>query len=88
MEKTTNEEFMNAQDIVQSVYKAEKELASELAEVVNKKLAELSEETGLMLGSVTLHTIEATAFRDKNRKWVVTHASIESWLPDKIATGC
>ncbi len=75
---------MKAQGMVQAVHKAEKELVAELAAVVNKKLDELSEETGLTLGSVNLYTSEVTSFGDNDRKWIVTHAHIENWLPDAI----
>lgn len=77
---------MKAQDMVQAVYKAERELAAEVAEIVNKKLAMLSDETGLILGEITINTIEATSFSDTQRKWVVTGVRIENSLPSTVAT--
>jgi len=77
---------MKAQDMVQAVYNAELELAAEVAGIVNKKLAALSEATGLILGEVTINTIEATTSSDQQRKWVVKHARIENRLPHTIST--
>jgi len=70
--------------MAQAVYKAEKDLANEIAEIVNQKLATLSEETGLILGDVTISTTESTIFSDRERKWSVTGARIDHRMPHPI----
>ncbi|TVO75099.1 hypothetical protein [Sedimenticola selenatireducens] len=77
---------MKAQDMAQAVYKAERELVHEIADIVNKKLATLSEQTGLILGAVTISTTETTSFSDRERKWIVTGARIAHWMPEPICT--
>ncbi len=78
---------MKAQDMVQAVYRAEKELAAELSDAVNKKLTELREETGLDFGSVTFNTCETTCYGDGDRSWKVTHAEITYGLPNPVDIG-
>lgn len=75
---------MKAQELVQARYAAEIRLASELSDIVNRSLKELSERTGLVIGCVTINTIEVTDMGSYEREWIVSSVDIETMLPAKI----
>lgn len=76
---------MNAQHLVDMVYSAQRGLERDIATLVNARLAELSDQTGLILGDIHITTLDATAFRDPSRRWVMAGAQIEYKLPSMIA---
>ena len=78
---------MKAQDMVQAVYETEKELHNEIADAVKKALCQLSDDTGLMLGDVTIKTIELTSIGSASRGWGPSHIEIDYELPRKIWIG-
>ena len=76
---------MKAQDLVQATYDAQKELQVEIAEMVSKKINELSEKTGLTIEDINISLIESIAYEDTSRKWIVSDIMIGTRLPDIIA---
>jgi len=78
---------MKAQDLVQAVYRAEKELSAELAEMVAKKINQLSADTGLCIGSISIDLYEVTTHESIDREYATKHVLINTWLPQKIYTG-
>ena len=78
---------MRAQDMVQAVYEAEKELQKEIATAVEKALCKVSDETGLVMSTVTINTFESTSIGSVSREWRVSHIEIDYELPRKIWIG-
>jgi hypothetical protein len=78
--------IVQAQELVQARYAAEIRLASELSDIVNRSLKELSEKTGLVIGCVTINTVEVTDMGSYEREWIVSSVDIETSLPPKIAS--
>ena len=78
---------MRAQELVQLVYEAEKELQVEIADIVQKKINAISDRTGFVMDGITINLVEITTFADKQKQWTVGHVSIECSLPGKIFTG-
>jgi len=78
---------MRAQGLVQAVYETEKRLRADIADIVQRRLLELSEATGLMLGDVRIATEESTNLGSRVREWRVTHVNIDHELPRIISMG-
>lgn len=78
---------MKAQELVQLIYEAEKELKIEIADIVQKKINALSNDTGFVIDGIEITLIELTNFSSTYKEWGIHYVSINCRLPNKIFTG-
>lgn len=76
---------MKAQDMVQVVEKAQRELRDEIGALIEAKLDAISAETGLTIDGVEVGIVEATNLSSTARQWRVGRVSVLYALPNMIS---
>lgn len=75
---------MKANELVYEVQQTEKLLLQEIGEIISKRINQLSENTGLDIGYISIKTVETTAFCDPCKKYTASNVDIEFSLPGKV----
>ena len=78
-------DVMRAQELVQEVEKAQRELRLDIAELVQAKINHLSEATGLYFYGVSCRLTETTSFSSEYREWAVSDVEIDYSLPPMVS---
>lgn len=78
---------MKAREISQVAYQVEKQIAKEIAPIVNKRLKELTDKTGLQIGDIWLRIHEVTTVSSIEKEYVVAGVEIGRSLPDAYSEG-
>lgn len=75
---------MTANELVYEVQMAEKTLLNDIASIVSQRINELSDKTGLELGTITMNFAEVTKLGDSTKKYILSDIDIDHSLPSRV----
>ena len=76
---------MRANDLVQEVERAQRDLRSEIAGIVEDSINAVSAKTGLVITGVDVRLSESTGIDSRAREWRVDYVSILYELPNMVS---
>ena len=75
---------MKAHEMVAEVRNTEIEIQKCISDIVNDKLKQLTDKTGLCIGGIMIPFIDATSINDESRTYKIWDVKVDAYLPDKI----